>query len=143
MKKILIAMAVLVLACQPVSADPSGTAAGATKAIAKALAKRKKIEYFVGWTPKTYAYFEDIDYRYNGMMLADGIGDFMKNEPPRVIAEPNVKKGTLTEEVIYPVWSKLNRAHVLRNYILKSQLKVSKVNGKRVFYGIDHKQHRF
>jgi hypothetical protein len=124
----------------PTFADPVGTVKGATAAIAKAKRQHQRIKYWESWKRAKPA-IEQKAYCYEGMMLGTDI-DFMKNEPPMIYIE-NVGpmkdgKCTVTEEVIYPVWSTRNRAHVLRYAQINRTVSVDK---KRHFTGVDGKVH--
>lgn len=139
MKKVLIALVVAVLLQSPAQADPEGTFSGARAAI-----QRSKIEYFAdGWDEETTAKFEEIDYVYNGIILSGTGGDFMKKEPVRIIATVSQENGSVNvkEEVIYPVWSDLNKAHVLRNVIFDRKVATKKVKGQKSYLGLDRKWH--
>lgn len=147
MKYLLLILALLCLQ-MPAQADPTGTEALARKAITKAIRQHKPIKYYVRWTPKTLAYFQEKGDTYEGMQMAGRcVGDFMKNEPIHIIAEPGALRGgrslSVTEEVIFPMFSPRNDAHVLRNFIIHRRVPVFKVRGKRAFTGLDLKAHTF
>lgn len=137
----MIALTILASLQCPAQADPEGCYSGARKAIASA----KKIEYYPnGWDEETKAKFEEIDYVYNGIVLSGTGGDFMKKEPVRIVA--TVKRDDrgvcVSEEVIYPVWSELNHAHVLRSIIFyRYGVPVKNVKGQLFYCGLDKKQH--
>lgn len=127
-------MAALLLAL-PANANPEGTQAGALKALAVAKKHNKEIRYFNSQN-EAQPELEEKAYCYEGMQLSDSCGDFMKNEPVMVIHD-GTKKGKVTEEVIYPVWSSLNHAHVLRSARITRQVPAGKD-----FTGLDGKKHR-
>jgi hypothetical protein len=120
--------------------DPEGTESGARKEIQRYIKENRGIIYFD--RPESIVEFllETIDYTYGGMMLGTD-EDFMKDHAIIIIVVEEQKKGTnvvLTEDVVYPVWSKKNEAHVLRDAVITTTVKVE--NGK--FIGLDGLTHR-
>lgn len=117
MKKLILIALLACLAC-PVSAQtrlgslwntkgPSGTVAGARAALTRAKKLHWKINYFKS-SKAAKPFLEDFAYEAEGMQLSGCGGDFMKD----TIIIVGTSKTHM--EVVYPVWSKKNGAHVLR-----------------------------
>lgn len=133
------ALVIFVITAQPAMADPEGTKAGAQKEIARYKRQHRKIKYYPSWK-SAEAEINEMAYCYEGMQLGTN-QDFMKNHAIMVICHSKKRKGSnvaLTEEVIYPVWSSTNHAHVLRAVIFERTVPVSKEQYK----GIDGKTHK-
>lgn len=138
--RVFIALIACVFIALPAFADVEGTIAGTTKAIAKAKKQQKPILYWESWKAAE-ATISDKEYCYEWMMLNTN-EDFMKNEPLMIYVEGATKikggQSTITEEVIYPVWSERNSRHVLRFAQVQRTVSVDSHNRYR---GLDDKLH--
>lgn len=127
---------------------PEGTVRGALACIDRYRNSKKlrsKFKYFDSWESAEKE-VNDMAYAYEGMVLEQPrIGDFMKNHEIVIICmSKKYIKGYLhvVEEVIYPVWSKRNNAHVLRGVPVRRIIRSSGVyKGKRAYRGLDGQVH--
>ncbi|MBY0545832.1 MAG: hypothetical protein K2W95_00935 [Candidatus Obscuribacterales bacterium] len=142
MKKLILAI-VLFLTPAAVWADPSLTLPTALKTIARYKRQHLPIQYYDSMADGSPfdREIQDMAYCYEGMMLASR-EDFMKNHKimiARHYAKVSGNTVKIRDEIIAPVFSARNDAHVLRNVVTTYTRPLLK---GRQYLGIDGRLHK-
>jgi hypothetical protein len=139
---LLAASAIALLIAAPAHPETFGTKAGALNALKQSQKNHQHIIYFDSMDLAMPTLVEKANV-YEGLMLDGSAGDFMKDEPLTVIRKGIARRGDGTalvvEQVVYPVWSAMNKQHVLRSAIVSRMVSISPSG---VYTGLDGKKHR-